>query len=62
MNSETFMLPCKPGDLILFPSSLRHSVPINTTNKNRISLSFNTFVSDTLGSENELTHLNIKEI
>ena len=61
-NSENFLLPVNSGELILFPSSLRHSVPINTTNKNRISLSFNTFISDALGSENELTHLNIKEI
>jgi len=29
VNSESFLLPCKPGELILFPSSLRHSVPIN---------------------------------
>ena len=61
-NSENFLLPVNSGELILFPSSLIHSVPINTTNKNRISLSFNTFISDALGSENELTHLNIKEI
>ena len=61
-NSENFLLPINSGELILFPSSLRHSVPINTTNKDRISLSFNTFVSDTIGSENELTHLNIKKI
>jgi uncharacterized protein (TIGR02466 family) len=61
-NSENFLLPINSGELILFPSSLRHSVPINTTNKDRISLSFNTFVSDTIGSKNELTHLNIKKI
>jgi uncharacterized protein (TIGR02466 family) len=61
-NSENFLLPVNSGELVLFPSSVRHSVPINTTNKNRISLSFNTFVSDTLGSDNELTKLNIKEI
>ena len=29
VNSESFMLSCKPGELILFPSSLRHSVPTN---------------------------------
>lgn len=61
-NSENFLLPIKSGELILFPSTLKHSVPINTSNKNRISLSFNTFVSDKLGSEIELTELNIKEI
>ena len=38
MNSETFMLPCKPGELILFPSSLRHSVPTNHGEEDRISV------------------------
>ena len=57
---KIFLLPIKSGELILFPSTLKHSVPINTSNKNRISLSFNTFVSDKLGSEIELTELNIK--
>ena len=32
------MLPCKPGELILFPSSLKHSVPINQGDEDRISV------------------------
>ena len=51
MNSESFMLPCKPGELILFPSSLKHSVPINQGEEDRISVSFNTFCIDAIGSE-----------
>jgi len=62
LNSDTFLLPCKPGELILFPSNLRHSVPINTGMPDRISLSFNTFSIDALGSEDSLTHLDIRRL
>ena len=62
MNSETFMLPCKPGELILFPSSLKHSVPINQGDEDRISVSFNTFCIDAIGSEQSLTHLDIRRL
>ena len=61
-NAETFLLPCTAGELILFPSSLRHSVPVNMGEEERISLSFNTFSIDVLGSEENLTHLDIRRI
>lgn len=62
MNAETFLLPCKAGELIMFPSSLRHSVPINQSQEDRISVSFNTFCIDALGSEQSLTHLDIRRL
>ena len=62
LNSESFLLPMVDGELVLFPSSLRHSVPINRGNETRYSLSFNTFCIDELGSKDSLTHLNIKEL
>jgi uncharacterized protein (TIGR02466 family) len=62
LNSESFMLPCKSGELILFPSSLKHSVPINQGDEDRISVSFNTFCIDALGSEQSLTHLDIRRL
>ena len=61
-NAETFLLPCTAGELILFPSSLRHSVPMNMGEEERISLSFNTFSVDALGSEENLTHLDIRSL
>ena len=61
-NAETFLLPCTSGELILFPSNLRHSVPTNMGEEERISLSFNTFSIDTLGSEENLTHLDIRRL
>ncbi len=60
LNSETFLLPMVDGELVLFPSSLRHSVPINKGNEERYSMSFNTFSIDELGSRDSLTHLDIR--
>ncbi len=62
LNSETFLLPMVDGELVLFPSTLRHSVPINRGNDTRYSMSFNTFCIDELGSRDSLTHLNIREL
>ena len=62
VTAETFLLPCVSGELLLFPSSLRHSVPINHSEETRYSLSFNTFCIDVLGSEKSLTHLDIRRI
>lgn len=62
LNSQTFYLPATAGELVLFPSHLRHSVPINTSNDVRISLSFNTFAKDVLGSEKDLTQLDLKKL
>ena len=61
-NAETFLLPCTAGELILFPSNLRHSVPTNMGDDERISLSFNTFSIDALGSKDNLTHLDIRSL
>ena len=62
ITAETFLLPCVPGELLLFPSSLKHSVPINLSEETRYSMSFNTFCIDALGSENSLTHLDIRRM
>ena len=61
LNAETFLLPCVPGELLLFPSNLRHSVPINQGEETRYSMSFNTFGID-IGSEEALTHLDIRSM
>lgn len=62
LNSETFMLPLVSGECIIFPSNTKHSVPINQGEEDRISLAFNTFVKDTLGSEDQLTELNLRRL
>jgi len=62
LNAETFLLPMVDGELVLFSSSLRHSVPLNKGNEERYSMSFNTFCIDEMGSKDTLTHLNLREI
>lgn len=56
-NSATFLLPLNSGELILFPSNLTHSVPENKDDLPRISLAFNTFAKNSLGSIDSLTYL-----
>jgi len=56
-NNETFILPMKRGELILFPSNLQHSVPVNQSDEERISLSFNTWCKGSLGNLKSLTYL-----
>ena len=51
------MLPMKRGELILFPSNLSHSVPINQSDEERISLSFNTWPKGNMGDIKSLTYL-----
>ena len=59
LNSLSWWFPAKPKSLILFPSSMKHSVPHTTSDKTRISLSFNTFSVGDLGALQDLTHVNI---
>lgn len=59
-NAETFLLPLESGELILFPSTLFHSVPENKSTTPRISLAFNTFETESLGSPETLTYLPLK--
>jgi len=56
-NSATFMLPMKRGELILFPSNLSHSVPVNQSDEERISLSFNSWPKGNMGDIKSLTYL-----
>jgi uncharacterized protein (TIGR02466 family) len=62
ITAETFLLPCTPGELLLFPSNLKHSVPMNLSEETRYSMSFNTFCIDVLGAENSLTHLDLRRL
>lgn len=47
-NSESWWVPVKNGQLIMFDSALAHSVPMTTSNKTRICLAFNVFVKGDL--------------
>lgn len=56
-NSQTWWLPVKTGDLLLFPSTLEHSVPNLQTDTRRVSLAFNTWFDGEAGQMANLTHL-----
>lgn len=58
-NSDSWSLPVKTGELILFPSSLPHMVTITKSNKVRTSLAFNTFLRGDIGNIDGLTNLEI---
>ena len=52
-----FSIEFSPGLLILFPSHLNHSVPLNKTDTTRCSLAFNIVPSIGFGDETSLTEL-----
>ena len=58
-NSETWWVPVKTGDIILFPSSLKHMVETKQGNNTRISLAFNVFVKGNIGNEKNSTYLKL---
>mgnify|MGYP003626614919 CR=1 FL=1 len=56
-NYDTYSYNYNPGDLLLFPSWLCHSVPLNTTSQIRKSLAFNSIPAKGLGDVVDLTEL-----
>ena len=57
-NSSSCFFPSIANELFLFPSWLNHMVRLNEkATKDRISISFNTFVKGSLGSQTNLTEL-----
>lgn len=56
-SSLHFDITPSPGLMILFPSNLMHSVPVNNTEKVRCSLAFNLVPKAGFGVEGDLTEL-----
>ena len=61
INSSTYSLGNNKNTLVIFPSTLKHDVGVNESNVDRISLSFNTFVSGTVGEDANRTKLVLTE-
>ena len=60
-NSTNWFVPAITNELVLFPSWLSHKVePNEKATKDRISLSFNTFVKGALGKNDDLNELILK--
>jgi hypothetical protein len=58
-NSHTWKVSVKPGDILMFPSSLTHMVDTKQGEDTRISLAFNVFVKGTLGDNSKLNELTL---
>lgn len=61
-NASSWFFPVQTGMLVLFPSSLLHYVDVVKTDESRdvrVSMSFNTFVKGSIGSEFFLSELNL---
>ena len=56
-NSSDWWFPSEEGTLLLFPSTLEHMVPPVVGEKERISISFNSFFSGEIGIAKRYTHL-----
>ena len=61
-NNDSFLFPARSGELLLFPSAMRHGVLPNKYDEQRISLSFNTWVKGDLGDASRLTFLPIDRL
>jgi hypothetical protein len=48
-NSDSWSIPVSQSQIVIFPSSLQHSVNTNDTENERIVLGFNTFVKGSFG-------------
>jgi len=59
-NATRYFVQTSIGDIILFPSNIRHGVSEVTENIDRVSLSFNSFFSGELGREEFSNRLSIR--
>lgn len=58
-NSPTWTLDMEDMDLLIFPSTLSHYVPVKKHDGTRISLSFNTWFKGTIGDYYHCTELKV---
>jgi uncharacterized protein (TIGR02466 family) len=56
-NYQSYTINAKESSLLLFPSHLKHGVTENQYNENRLSLAFNTWFDEKIGSEENLNLL-----
>ena len=56
-NSDSWSVPVRTGDIIMFPSSLSHMVEAKQGDNTRVSLAFNVFIKGVIGEGEKLTKL-----
>lgn len=57
LNSDSWWVNVKTGDIVMFPSSLTHNVENVIADDVRVSLAFNSFIKGTFGDSRSLTEL-----
>lgn len=58
-NCSSMWFSNKIGKILIFPSTLEHSVKVTESNDTRISLAFNTFLTGNIGDKCSLTGLDL---
>jgi len=58
-NTSRFAVQVNSGDLVMFPSWLKHEVKENTTETTRLVIGFNTFIKGRFGENNYPTDLKL---
>jgi len=58
-NSDFWKVSVKNNTIVLFPSSLYHSVDKNTSDHERVSIAFNVFARGEFGTDEGLTYLKL---
>lgn len=58
-ENDTYTMKVNTGETIIFPSTLKHGVPENKKDYERISLSFNTFIKGRIGDPKTSTLLEL---
>jgi len=58
-NSDLWKVQVKNNSIVLFPSTLYHSVDKNESDHERVSIAFNVFARGEFGTEEGLTYLKI---
>tara|TARA_R110000823_G_C15709917_1_gene477440 strand:- start:68 stop:682 length:615 start_codon:yes stop_codon:yes gene_type:complete len=58
-NSQTWILPVKTGDIVLFPGHIHHNSLPNQSSESRIIVGANFFIKGTLGSKKTVSLITI---
>jgi uncharacterized protein (TIGR02466 family) len=59
-NALEWTVPVEDNNIIIFPSTLHHYVKPNLSNKDRLSIAFNTFIRGSIRTQNVGAELNLK--
>lgn len=60
VNSQTWKIPVQTGDVVIFPSWVKHAVEVNDKDSDRRIIGFNSFVTGEFGDELNINRLSIE--